>query len=100
MQNIRDEHGGESCLAPGGSARNTPPARCGVRPEAAGKVILFRESADVRTDRPRASHFAGTTSLPAKAAPSASAPDIESRSEEHTSELQSHSDLVCRLLLE
>src|SRR5438132_3485613 len=26
--------------------------------------------------------------------------DIGSRSEEHTSELQSHSDLVCRLLLE
>src|SRR5260221_9023482 len=26
--------------------------------------------------------------------------DIEHRSEEHTSELQSHSDLVCRLLLE
>src|SRR5476649_29282 len=26
--------------------------------------------------------------------------DIASRSEEHTSELQSHSDLVCRLLLE
>src|SRR5260221_5379419 len=25
---------------------------------------------------------------------------IDSRSEEHTSELQSHSDLVCRLLLE
>src|SRR5438034_10151341 len=25
---------------------------------------------------------------------------IESRSEEHTSEVQSHSDLVCRLLLE
>src|SRR5947207_4107001 len=25
---------------------------------------------------------------------------IQSRSEEHTSELQSHSDLVCRLLLE
>src|SRR5438034_2251146 len=25
---------------------------------------------------------------------------IENRSEEHTSELQSHSDLVCRLLLE
>src|SRR5438034_4744794 len=31
----------------------------------------------------------------------ASSPDrFESRSEEHTSELQSHSDLVCRLLLE
>src|SRR5438034_7507014 len=27
-------------------------------------------------------------------------PGIEARSEEHTSELQSHSDLVCRLLLE
>src|SRR5438132_7923323 len=27
-------------------------------------------------------------------------PFIEARSEEHTSELQSHSDLVCRLLLE
>src|SRR5436190_5197641 len=27
-------------------------------------------------------------------------PSIERRSEEHTSELQSHSDLVCRLLLE
>src|SRR5260221_8802916 len=26
--------------------------------------------------------------------------DMEARSEEHTSELQSHSDLVCRLLLE
>src|SRR5438034_6486636 len=26
--------------------------------------------------------------------------DVEMRSEEHTSELQSHSDLVCRLLLE
>src|SRR5436190_14968819 len=28
------------------------------------------------------------------------APLMENRSEEHTSELQSHSDLVCRLLLE
>src|SRR5438034_4876203 len=27
-------------------------------------------------------------------------PELEFRSEEHTSELQSHSDLVCRLLLE
>src|SRR5256886_4336451 len=27
-------------------------------------------------------------------------PDVESRSEEHTSELQSQSNLVCRLLLE
>src|SRR5437667_7897478 len=28
------------------------------------------------------------------------APSLKSRSEEHTSELQSHHDLVCRLLLE
>src|SRR5436190_10359468 len=27
-------------------------------------------------------------------------PEVQPRSEEHTSELQSHSDLVCRLLLE
>src|SRR5438034_7160415 len=30
----------------------------------------------------------------------AAAAGVEDRSEEHTSELQSHSDLVCRLLLE
>src|SRR5947207_11090685 len=45
-----------------------------------------------------------TTSAPSQA--SASVHDgpasnwVKSRSEEHTSELQSHSDLVCRLLLE
>src|SRR5438034_2211818 len=33
-------------------------------------------------------------------APKAWKPRTDSRSEEHTSELQSHSDLVCRLLLE
>src|SRR6266496_4954338 len=32
--------------------------------------------------------------------PCASAPDTRTRSEEHTSELQSRRDLVCRLLLE
>src|SRR5438132_10793764 len=32
--------------------------------------------------------------------PRARAEDHDTRSEEHTSELQSHSDLVCRLLLE
>src|SRR5438034_6480597 len=32
--------------------------------------------------------------------PTASGLDTNLRSEEHTSELQSHSDLVCRLLLE
>src|SRR5260221_6132341 len=32
--------------------------------------------------------------------PTVACPDSPARSEEHTSELQSHSDLVCRLLLE
>src|SRR5260221_9500954 len=36
-----------------------------------------------------------------QARPDAARPEVgEDRSEEHTSELQSHSDLVCRLLLE
>src|SRR5438034_4811911 len=35
-----------------------------------------------------------------RATPSARGPRALPRSEEHTSELQSHSDLVCRLLLE
>src|SRR5438034_11730859 len=34
------------------------------------------------------------------ASPATRAARVGSRSEEHTSELQSHSDLVCRLLLE
>src|SRR5436190_5100358 len=33
-------------------------------------------------------------------APPGVTPELDYRSEEHTSELQSHSDLVCRLLLE
>src|SRR5947207_14017123 len=39
-------------------------------------------------------------SLAARALRSNISPPVTSRSEEHTSELQSHSDLVCRLLLE
>src|SRR5438034_3209053 len=41
----------------------------------------------------------GRADVPAPHAP-ASPPRVFDRSEEHTSELQSHSDLVCRLLLE
>src|SRR5438034_7905013 len=36
----------------------------------------------------------------AEAGEEAVSADVHQRSEEHTSELQSHSDLVCRLLLE
>src|SRR5438132_8357336 len=42
-------------------------------------------------------NFAGSCSI---AAPMSRCSTISRRSEEHTSELQSHSDLVCRLLLE
>src|SRR5438034_6641300 len=42
---------------------------------------------------------AGTMPEPATC-PTAKLPALRKRSEEHTSELQSHSDLVCRLLLE
>src|SRR5438034_4133205 len=45
---------------------------------------------------------APTTSQPSRSSSGANAasPVQRTRSEEHTSELQSHSDLVCRLLLE
>src|SRR3712207_8418226 len=42
----------------------------------------------------------GAGVCPAKAAPPAGQRDLLSRSEEHTSELQSRQYLVCRLLLE
>src|SRR5260221_2907924 len=38
--------------------------------------------------------------MPSEYATTEPAPEPRTRSEEHTSELQSHSDLVCRLLLE
>src|SRR5476649_3007347 len=47
-------------------------------------TTLFRSRPHGRRDQP----------------PGCLCPDVRRRSEEHTSELQSHSDLVCRLLLE
>src|SRR5215204_7284637 len=59
-------------------------------------TTLFRS----RRPRPRAS-CAGSRRSVARRRPRSSPPRRRrSRSEEHTSELQSHSDLVCRLLLE
>src|SRR5438132_10231155 len=55
------------------------PGKRDVEPHPAARVYLF----------------AGTQHTPGSLPP----PDAD-RSEEHTSELQSHSDLVCRLLLE
>src|SRR5438132_12889151 len=62
--------------------RSLRAARARARPRAAGDPARRRRSAAGRGRRAR---------LPRPAA---------DRSEEHTSELQSHSDLVCRLLLE
>src|SRR5215204_6882818 len=56
---------------------------------------------------PRSTLFPYTTLFRSEHEPAQTPPgaayrldDLELRSEEHTSELQSHSDLVCRLLLE
>src|SRR5437773_9069694 len=54
-----------------------------------------------RTGRLRASFSSFTISaVISYAGPTSREPNRNSRSEEHTSELQSHHDLVCRLLLE
>src|SRR5436190_7092867 len=55
-------------------------------------TTLFRSSAGASRARRRGS--SRRASCPGRGPPAAP------RSEEHTSELQSHSDLVCRLLLE
>src|SRR5438034_7317682 len=50
--------------------------------------------------RARESLMSATPGLPAASESEKSRAGLAWRSEEHTSELQSHSDLVCRLLLE
>src|SRR5947207_5666955 len=57
-------------------------------------TTLFRSSRSRRRSRP-----AAPAARTCGRAPRAPGPPAR-RSEEHTSELQSHSDLVCRLLLE
>src|SRR5437588_2354348 len=75
-------------------------------------TTLFRSNKNVPIgygldkDQPFAGADPDGTGLPWKEPPAAEVeaakktPTPHSRSEEHTSELQSHSDLVCRLLLE
>src|SRR5438034_2224575 len=63
-----------------------------------------RRSSDLRpTARPRSSRLSpngGSSSCPITWSRRSMRRRKRQRSEEHTSELQSHSDLVCRLLLE
>src|SRR5438034_6805956 len=61
------------------------------RPQALGRVVPLRRDL---VDVPLGSLQAFAVQVPDPLTPPAG------RSEEHTSELQSHSDLVCRLLLE
>src|SRR5436190_7555157 len=57
-------------------------------------TTLFRSLSEKPTARARTRGLRGLSDAPAPSARQ------RMRSEEHTSELQSHSDLVCRLLLE
>src|SRR5438034_7867191 len=59
-------------------------------------TTLFRS----RQSRRRADQRNCQTGLSRHESPGRAADGQSARSEEHTSELQSHSDLVCRLLLE
>src|SRR5260221_10817217 len=59
-------------------------------------TTLFRSTAPARRSRTRDTPICGGR----RARLELRTPQIGVRSEEHTSELQSHSDLVCRLLLE
>src|SRR3990167_10700833 len=62
-----------------------------------GSIVPQRRSAAVEAATPMRNPAATQTS---SAAPGARGPSTPRRSEEHTSELQSQSNLVCRLLLE
>src|SRR5438034_4557745 len=60
---------------------------------------ISRSTPTFATRRPPAASVASSSSR-RRASCSATSRGCSTRSEEHTSELQSHSDLVCRLLLE
>src|SRR5260370_29209130 len=69
-----------------------------VRIDASGRLAALHRASDVRADPARAGRRA--VSDPGGPGSLAAAGDRRERSEEHTSELQSHLNLVCRLLLE
>src|SRR5439155_9044582 len=75
------------------------------RPTAAGSKSPWRRSRDgasrswVKSRSSPVSH-AGIGTLKPRLRPSTTASEASTRSEEHTSELQSRGHLVCRLLLE
>src|SRR5438105_10880740 len=72
--------------------------RRGPEPSARGARRRSAESARPGSTRPTASRRRGCAQLDNPGFPAP--PAMRGRSEEHTSELQSRVDLVCRLLLE
>src|SRR5467141_392436 len=73
---------------------------CAVPSSPAGRSIISRDRPPIPTGYTHHSRAAGSgrsSSVPVTAARRGKRP---ARSEEHTSELQSHLNLVCRLLLE
>src|SRR5436190_18545135 len=63
-------------------------------------TTLFRSKASLFSVQPSVTVLPGATTGTLTYTPAPNAWGTATRSEEHTSELQSHSDLVCRLLLE
>src|SRR5947207_13873704 len=63
-------------------------------------TTLFRSKRSRRSGRFSPKFFQLVWLIPEPVKPTRSTSSGSPRSEEHTSELQSHSDLVCRLLLE
>src|SRR5437588_12650609 len=68
------------------------------------RLCLRARQADARRGQPSSTVTiavaARTAACSARRSPTLTSEVFTARSEEHTSELQSHSDLVCRLLLE
>src|SRR5688500_19605680 len=80
------------------SGGGAPPLALGVVVPAPSRRLPERQDAVLPPAEPASSGDAAATSH--AEAEAEAAPMLESRSEEHTSELQSPCNLVCRLLLE
>src|SRR5690606_40418408 len=74
--------------------------RTWLAPRAHEEVDGLLTEAGVRFDRFTAAHVAGADGMPSLVERAWDLRALADRSEEHTSELQSRENLVCRLLLE
>src|SRR2546430_6511094 len=93
-----DTRGGRGRLFLSRRFHHAPPEGLPAPPPASSSALsLLRFPSSLRVAKRISSSFSLLCTLPRR---SASWPRSSSRSEEHTSELQSQSNLVCRLLLE